>query len=91
MRTLRERLRDWQDCDVAEYELGVTLGLWPEWGGGPPEEDPWHGHKGVFWAANPLGTMLHETLVGLAKLGMLESREAGLEFRWNPSWSPASS
>ena len=55
---LKERLIDWTDFDVAGYQLGVVLGLLPEW----PKGEAWGEHKWVFWSANPLGDALYEML-----------------------------
>jgi hypothetical protein len=82
MKTLRERLADWHDFDGAAYELGVVLGLFPEFGQ-EPGQDPWHGTKGIFWSANPLGDVLNEMLHKLVEVGMLDFDDE--RFRWNPT------
>jgi hypothetical protein len=84
MQTLRERIRDWTDWDVAEYELGVVFGLWPEFGS-DPEGDPWNGRKGTVWSANPVGDMLSETLQALAKAKVLEYDEEDHRYRCTPT------
>jgi hypothetical protein len=76
---LKYRLRNWTDTDVAEYELGVLLGLWPEWNG-------WRGLKWVFWVLNPLGEMLHRQLEDMVVLGMLLKDEKGSRFKWNEAY-----
>jgi hypothetical protein len=81
MQALKQRLTNWTDYDVAAYELGVVLGLLPEFGG----DDPWHGTKWMFWSANPLGEALHDFLVELSKIGVLQMNDDG--FRWNPDYS----
>lgn len=73
---LKERLLDWTDFDVAGYQLGVVLGLLPEW----PKGEAWGPHKWVFWSANPLGDALYEMLRSLVTLGVLE--RSGEAFRW---------
>lgn len=73
MKTLRERLKDWQDWDVAAFELGVVLGLWAE--------DTFQEQKSTFWARNPIGSMLHETLLRLAQGDVLETDEDRQRFR----------
>lgn len=88
MKTLRERLANWIDFDGAAYELGVALGIFEqEWGGGVPgRDDPWHGTKGIFWSANPLGDALDQMLRQMVKAGVLEFDVQGLRYRWNPSY-----
>lgn len=75
--TLRERLHNWTDWDVAEYHLGAALGLWPEWDDVSGCDDPWHGFKGVIWSNTPVGNLLHTTIRQLVDIGMLESKDDG--------------
>jgi hypothetical protein len=82
--TLRERLQDWTDWDGAAWELGVTLGLWPEFGQ-EPGQDPWHGFKGIIWSANPVGDRLSDMLISMTVAGMLECNEEQ-QYRWNPAF-----
>jgi hypothetical protein len=75
---LRALLADWTDWDVAEYQLGAVLGLWPEWA----DETMWDDFdgndvKGVMWSNNPVGNMLHATIRKLVELGVLESKDDG--------------
>jgi hypothetical protein len=80
MNPLNERLREWQDFDVAAYDLGVVLGLFAD----TPEGGWWldHAPKWVFWSDNPLGNALHELLQQLVTIRVLESNEHG-QYRWN--------
>lgn len=77
---LSERLKDWQDFDVASYNLGVVLGLFedvelsecifnkaPKW---------------IFWTNNPMGTMFSNMLNQLLEVGILESNN-DQQFRWD--------
>lgn len=84
-RRLKDRLAEWTDFDSAAYELGVLLGLWPEWVDlkGPC---PWGGTKHIFWTANPLGEALHDALKCLVKAGVLEFNEEETRFRWNAAF-----
>lgn len=76
---LRDNLRDWEDYDVAAYKLGIALGAF-----GPDDGsyDQFRDQKRVFWASNPLGDFLHETLLRLQALGLLEHDESAHKFRW---------
>lgn len=90
--SLQERLADWTDWDLAEYELGACLGFWPEFGApsdasGPL--DPWHGVKGVIWSASTLGDGLYDFLQVLVKEGCLERREPDIQYRWNSNYKSA--
>lgn len=78
--SLKDRLVDWVDTDMAMYELGVCLGFWSDFGA-PHNEDPWHGMKSVMWINNDLGTSLNNFLEGLVIAKILE-KKASL-FRWN--------
>jgi len=91
--SLRERLADWTDLDVAQYHLGLVLGVLPERLENESDGDHFRRLKGVFWAANPLGDILWEQLCMLTKHGMLEQQpeEDGTlhslcPFRFSPSW-----
>lgn len=80
-------LKDWTDWDRAAFHLGAVFGLWE-----PTEPDTgkenWNGLKWVFWTSNPLGEMLHEQLLALARAGVLEHRsEPDDQFRWNPNFT----
>jgi hypothetical protein len=87
MPTLRERLADWQDIDVAAYELGATLGVFPE---NDPDFENFRDRKAIFWAANPLGDALYAMLRSLVEIGVLEHNENAMSYRWNPSYEPPS-
>jgi hypothetical protein len=89
MQTLKERLKEWREFDYAAYELGVVLGLWPEWGDAPrPNNEPhdnWGGTKGIFWTDNPLGETLSKTLNRLVDLKMLEKNDE-FQYKWNDKY-----
>jgi len=80
--SLRERLHDWTDTDVAQYHMGMVLGALP-----PPSEaadsegEHFRDCKPIFWTRNGLGDFLLDALEALAKAGVLEKREY-LEFRF---------
>ena len=82
MKSFRERLRDWQDFDVAEYALAEALGLVPPgaWDFNSPIP-----HKGVFWSNDPLGEALSKTLNHLVEAGVLE-KNGDAQFRWRPGY-----
>lgn len=82
--TLKERLEDWVSFDYAQFEIGVCLGFWGDFGA-PNGEDHWLGTKHIFWSENPLGDTLYKLLDGLVEEGMLE--EENYRFRWNPNYS----
>jgi hypothetical protein len=88
--SLQERLAGWTDWDIVAYELGACLGFWPEFGAPADVEnlnDPWHGVKGVMWAANPLGDALYVFMQELVKEGCLERHdEPDIQYRWNPNY-----
>lgn len=77
--TLRERLSDWTDWDLASYQLGRCLGLFE---GQSFETDVKH----VFWSANPLGEHLLMVLSLLARAGVLEledvPEDGETRYRW---------
>ena len=84
--SLKERLADWTDWDGAEYEIGVCLGFWPDFGA-LYNHDHWHGVKGTIWSANPLGDALSSMLVALVEEGCLERRdEPDIQYRWNADY-----
>lgn len=82
MSTLSERLTDWTDWDVAEYHLGVLLGLWED----APNLAAYRANKHVFWTDNLIGNRLYRLLLELAHDGVLEKRDEEtdpeLQFRW---------
>ena len=77
MKTLKDRLQNWTDIDVAEFLLGATLGLWED-----TQENFAVKYKHVFWSVNPLGGHLHEILMGLADLDIVEYDGEELRIRW---------
>jgi hypothetical protein len=84
--SLQERLAGWTSWDGAIYQVGTTLGFWPEFGA-PAGHDSWHGVKGTVWSANPLGDAIANFLEALVIEGCLERHdEPDIEFRWNPNY-----
>ena len=80
MNTLKYYLQDWTDVDIAEWWLGVTLGLWQN----TPQSFATE-HKATFWTNNLLGDYLYEQLKAMAAIGLLEHDEEEWKFRWNPN------
>jgi len=79
MKTLKEKLKDWTDTDVAAFHLAVCMGLMPD--------DPklFSGNaKHVFWSNDNVGNALYTLLFSLRDLGILEENDDG--FRWNPEF-----
>lgn len=84
MKTLKERLKDWTDADLAMYELTTVLGMTPEFGT-EPGKDPWNNLKYIFWSANPTNEMLFHLLESLVQIGVLEMSDEP-QFRWNQNY-----
>jgi len=78
--SLKAALENWTDIDAAEMSLAISLGLMA------PETNYQVNAKYVFNSNNPIGNMLHDTLVSLVRLGILEEREAehDHQYRWDP-------
>lgn len=81
MRTLAERLKDWTDWDVAEYHLGVVLGLFPEWPGSW-DNDVTAPLKGVIWSQSLIGDALAEGIRALSDSGLMYHNEDAGRYRW---------
>jgi len=79
--TLKERLADWTDCDVACYYVAVALGIATDPG---DDWDYWGGKKRLFWTNNPLGNSMYYTLDKLVQGGVLEENDN--QYRWNPEF-----
>lgn len=78
MRTLKDRLVEWTDCDVASFELAVCLGLMPD------SYDLFRtGAKHIFWTDNPVGNALYMMLMELVRIRVLLMSDDKLSFRWN--------
>jgi hypothetical protein len=85
--TLREELSEWTDWDVAAFALAQSLGLML------PEVRFHLEAKHVFRTDYPVGNALHQILLELVAVGVLENRdEPDDQFRWNHafvgSWEP---
>lgn len=78
---LRERLAEWTDMDFAQFELGVCLGLFED------GDDSLRKNREVFDTNNVLGHTLYSILIQLKLLGMLETEDDGLKFRWNKTFT----
>jgi hypothetical protein len=70
--SLRERLSDWTDIDVAMYHLGQVLGVLPPLEEGQSEADHWAQYKAIFWTSNGLSALLCDAMDGLDKAGVIE-------------------
>ncbi|MET8288126.1 hypothetical protein ACGFWD_26475 [Streptomyces sp. NPDC048448] len=74
---LRDVLAGWTDYDVAGFELGKILGVFPG-------DQSFGGVKRMFWMDGyPLGDMLVDVLDRMAEAGVLLKNE-DLRYRWNP-------
>lgn len=79
--TLKERLADWTDVDLAAFQLARSLGLIAE------DANFASGVKHIFWSNNPTGNMLYKILPELVAIGALEKRdEPDDQYRWNPAY-----
>lgn len=78
----RDRLREWQDFDVAEYALAESLGIVEP---GAWDYDSPIPHKSVFWSNNPIGESLSRTLYLFVDARVLE-RNDNAQFRWRPGY-----
>jgi hypothetical protein len=79
--TLRERLADWTDWDIAGFQLARSLSLIAE------DANFQTDTKHIFWSNNPTGDMLHRMLQQLVVIGALEKRdEPDDQYRWNPNF-----
>lgn len=89
--SLKERLSGWVHWDAAAYEIGATLGFWPEYGA-PYDHDTWHGAKNIIRESNPLGDAIFAFLKALVDIGVIEyqhpndNREGVGKYRWNPEY-----
>jgi len=71
---------EWEDWDVAAYDLGERLNILPN--GGFPST-----HKWVVLTNNPMGTLLNKMLLDLIEIGYLETeKDNELRVRRNPNW-----
>ena len=77
--TLKHHLADWTDCDRAEYELAVCLGLMT------PDTPFATRAKHVFWSDNQVGNALHAILNQLVEIGVLQMND-DLQYRWNSTF-----
>ena len=76
--SLRERLKDWQDFDVAAHYLALAMGIFPL-------DASLNDRKFVYWTSNALGETLDLMLKQLVTVGVLEERD-NMQFRWSPSF-----
>jgi hypothetical protein len=76
--TLKDGLSEWVGVEGAEHLLSQCLGLMG------PEVRYAVEAKHVYWSANPVGSALHDILMRLVEIGVLEYRdEPDYEVRWN--------
>lgn len=78
--SFRESLKGWLDIDVAQYELGISIGLIE------PKYNFHSDTKHVFWCDNPVGNALYKILEELVDAGVLEKNQDRLQYRWNPDF-----
>lgn len=86
---LKERLKDWQDFDVATFYIGVSLGLFEDITPGEQLSTIWNKvPKWVMWSNNKTGNALSEILTSMVTIGALEVDEDS-RFRWNEKYEEA--
>ena len=78
-KTLKERLREWTEIDVAAYQLAICLGLMTDKDAFATDV------KHVFWSANEVGDGLYYALRRLEDAFILERNE-DYQVRWNPKF-----
>lgn len=79
MITLRERLANWTDLDVANYHVAIVIGL-------IPELDNMQSFRIFKWMTNshnPYGTLLQSIINDMVKAGCLVYDDEGLQITWN--------
>jgi hypothetical protein len=78
METLKTKLEDWTDWDIAMFSLAQCLGLMSETVHFKLEA------KHVFWTGNSVGNTLHEMLQRLVDIDILLMRdEPDKQYKWN--------
>ena len=80
MKTLKDRLKMWKDWDLVQYEIGVVLGLFPEFGSDPI--DLWNGHKGTIHSATLVGESLTNILSCLVRERFVDQDPQTDQYRW---------
>ena len=79
---LRQSLSDWTDLDVAQYAVGVALGVFATGTDFPTHAKP------LLWTSNPVGEALKSILDALVLAGALLYRdEPDYQYRWNPDFT----
>ena len=75
-RALPVLLSEWQDSDVAHYQLGSVLGLSPD--------TSFASAKAIVTTVNPRGTAIQRVADALVHAGILQFREDpdGPQYRW---------
>lgn len=76
-KTLKDKLKDWTDVDVACYYLAICLGLMNETTSFPVEA------KHVFWTNNAVGNMLIDMVDSMIAEQILKAKDDGQLVRWN--------
>ena len=77
METLKQKLKDWTDLDVAAYELAINLGIIS------PDVKFATDAKHVFWSKHIIGDRLYEFLFKLIDIKILEVAIDNEKVRWN--------
>jgi hypothetical protein len=77
---IRETLREGEDWDVAEYKLGICLGMFPAEDG---RFEYFRRNKHLWWLTHPIGSALHDILNRLVSIGVLEFNDDEQQYRWN--------
>jgi hypothetical protein len=81
METLKTKLEDWTDWDIAMFSLAQCLGLMSKTVRFNLEA------KHVFWTDNPVGKMLYDMLQKLVDTDILLARdEPDKQYKWNPNF-----
>jgi hypothetical protein len=78
LKTLKEKLKNWEDIDIVQHELGILLGIVDESKGSFAREYKW-----VYWSNNPVGNALHDILMNLVEIEFLEYDEDEGKLRFN--------
>lgn len=67
MKVLTEKLAEWTDIDGAEHQLALTMGLIKEEDGSFQVDFKW-----IYWTNNRYGNALHDILMKMVEIGLLE-------------------
>jgi hypothetical protein len=81
--SLQVKIANWQDPDIAAYNIACCLGVIPRENG---EFITLTSVKSTFWGANALGDSMYKILYELVACNVLEFNEENEKFRWNPNF-----